>query len=46
MIAKLLEPQLQYNDGEKDLSVMVNKVEGVSKGRQQIHGLSVGIVSS
>ena len=36
MVAKLLEPQLQYNDGEKDLCVMVNKVEGVGKGKQQI----------
>jgi saccharopine dehydrogenase-like NADP-dependent oxidoreductase len=36
MVAKLLEPQLQYNDSEKDLSVMVNKVEGVRKGKQQI----------
>jgi len=36
MVAKLLEPQLQYNDSEKDLCVMVNKVEGVRKGKQQI----------
>jgi saccharopine dehydrogenase-like NADP-dependent oxidoreductase len=36
IVAKLLEPQLQYNDSEKDLSVMVNKVEGVSEGKQQI----------
>jgi len=36
MVAKLLEPQLQYQDGEKDLAVMVNKVEGVRKGKQQI----------
>ena len=36
MVAKLLEPQLQYNDNEKDLCVMVNKVEGVRKGKQQI----------
>jgi saccharopine dehydrogenase-like NADP-dependent oxidoreductase len=36
MVAKLLEPQLQYNDSEKDLCVMVNKVEGVSKGKQLI----------
>ncbi|MGD2271252.1 MAG: saccharopine dehydrogenase C-terminal domain-containing protein [Desulfobacterales bacterium] len=35
MVAKLLEPQLQYNDGEKDLAVMVNKVEGVRQGKQQ-----------
>lgn len=36
MVAKLLERQLQYDDSEKDLCVMVNKVEGVQKGRQQI----------
>jgi saccharopine dehydrogenase-like NADP-dependent oxidoreductase len=36
MVAKLLEPQLQYKDSEKDLSVMVNRVEGVRKGKQQI----------
>ena len=36
MVAKLLEPQLQYKDSEKDLCVMVNKVEGVRKGKQQI----------
>ena len=36
MLAKLLEPQLQYNDGEKDLAVMVNQVEGVREGKQQI----------
>ena len=36
MVAKLLEPQLQYNDSEKDLCVLVNKVEGVSRGKQQI----------
>ena len=36
IVAKLLEPQLQYNDSEKDLSVMVNKVEGVREGKQQI----------
>jgi len=36
MVAKLLQPQLQYNAGEKDLCVMVNKVEGVSKGKQRI----------
>jgi saccharopine dehydrogenase-like NADP-dependent oxidoreductase len=34
MVAKLLEPQLQYGDMEKDLSVMVNKIEGVKDGRQ------------
>jgi saccharopine dehydrogenase-like NADP-dependent oxidoreductase len=36
MVAKLLEPQLQYNDSEKDLCVMVNRVEGVRRGKQQI----------
>jgi len=36
MVAKLLELQLQYNDNEKDLCVMVNKVEGVRKRKQQI----------
>jgi saccharopine dehydrogenase-like NADP-dependent oxidoreductase len=36
MVAKLLEQQLQYNDSEKDLAVMVNKVEGVREGKQQI----------
>jgi lysine 6-dehydrogenase len=34
MVAKLLEPQLQYKDSEKDLCVMVNKVEGVREGKQ------------
>ena len=36
MVAKLLEPRLQYDDSEKDLCVMVNKVEGVRKGKHQI----------
>jgi lysine 6-dehydrogenase len=36
MVAKLLEPQLQYKDSEKDLCVMLNKVEGVREGQQQI----------
>jgi len=36
MVAKLLEPQLQYDDGEKDLSVMVNKVEGLNEGKPQL----------
>ena len=35
MVAKLLEPQLQYNDSEKDLSVLVHIVEGVREGKQQ-----------
>ena len=36
MVATLLEPQLQYNDGEKDIAIMVNKVEGLREGKQQI----------
>jgi saccharopine dehydrogenase-like NADP-dependent oxidoreductase len=36
MVAKLLEPQLQYTDSEKDIAVMVNKVEGVREGKQKI----------
>ena len=36
IVAKLLAPQLQYDDSEKDLAVMVNKVEGVRQGKQQI----------
>ena len=36
IVAKLLEPQLQYNQNEKDLCVMVNKVEGVKEGNRQI----------
>ena len=35
LVAKLLEPQLQYQDREKDLAAMVNKIEGVKSGRQQ-----------
>jgi len=35
MVAKLLEPQLQYKKGEKDLCVMVNTVEGLRKGKHQ-----------
>jgi saccharopine dehydrogenase-like NADP-dependent oxidoreductase len=35
MVARLLEPQLQYQDGEKDLCVMVNAVEGLRKGKRQ-----------
>ena len=41
MVARLLEPQLQYNDDDKDLCVMVNRVEGVSKGRRQILTCSI-----
>jgi saccharopine dehydrogenase-like NADP-dependent oxidoreductase len=36
MVAKLLEPQMQYKDSEKDLAVMVNRVEGLKKGKRQI----------
>ena len=36
IIAKLLEAQLQYDDSEKDLSVMLHRVEGLREGRQQI----------
>ena len=42
-VAKLLEPQLQYHDDQKDLCVMVNKVEGMAKGRRQILTLSLMI---
>ena len=35
MVAKLLEPQLQYAPGEKDLCVMVNTVEGVRGGKRR-----------
>ena len=35
MVARLLEPQLQYKASEKDLAVMVNTVEGVSNGERQ-----------
>lgn len=31
--AKLLEPQLQYQAGEKDLCVMVNTIEGLRRGK-------------
>jgi len=36
LVAKVLEPQLQYKATEKDLCVMVNKVEGVRNGKRQI----------
>ena len=36
MVAKLLEPQLQYKDSEKDLCVMANKVEGLRRDKRQI----------
>ena len=35
MVAKVLEPQLQYKEREKDLCVMLNIVEGVREGKQQ-----------
>jgi len=41
MVARLLESQLQYKDSEKDLAVMVNKVEGAKGGRQQMLACSV-----
>jgi saccharopine dehydrogenase-like NADP-dependent oxidoreductase len=36
IVAKLLEPQMRYKELEKDLAVMVNTVEGVRRGKQQI----------
>ena len=36
MVAKLLAPQLQYKDKEKDLCVMVNRVEGLSNGKRKV----------
>ncbi len=41
LVAKLLEPQLQYKDSEKDLCVMLNKVEGVRRGERQILSCSL-----
>ena len=35
VVARVLEPQLQYRDYESDLAVMVNKVEGLSNGKRQ-----------
>ncbi|MGD8344929.1 MAG: saccharopine dehydrogenase C-terminal domain-containing protein [Desulfobacterales bacterium] len=35
MVARLLEPQLQYSASEKDLCVMVNIIEGVRQGKPQ-----------
>ena len=35
IVAKVLEPQLQYKDGEKDLAVMVNIIEGLKDGERQ-----------
>ncbi|MEW5725027.1 MAG: saccharopine dehydrogenase C-terminal domain-containing protein [Thermodesulfobacteriota bacterium] len=34
-LVKLLEPQLRYEDHEKDLAVMVNVFEGVKDGRRR-----------
>jgi saccharopine dehydrogenase-like NADP-dependent oxidoreductase len=35
IVSTILAPQLQYNDDEKDLSVMVNTVEGLREGKRQ-----------
>jgi saccharopine dehydrogenase-like NADP-dependent oxidoreductase len=35
MVAELLAPQLQYGDREKDLCVMLNRVEGIRDGARQ-----------
>jgi saccharopine dehydrogenase-like NADP-dependent oxidoreductase len=35
VVAKLLAPQLQYKDSEKDLCVMVNKIAGLRNGKPQ-----------
>jgi saccharopine dehydrogenase-like NADP-dependent oxidoreductase len=35
MVAKLLETKLQYKEGEKDLCLMVNEVEGLREGKHQ-----------
>jgi len=43
MVAKLLEPQLQYTESEKDLCVMINTVEGARRGQHQILTLSLMI---
>jgi saccharopine dehydrogenase-like NADP-dependent oxidoreductase len=43
MVAKLLEPQLQYKDSEKDLCVMVNKIEGVKEVNRLIMTCSLMI---
>lgn len=36
MMVKLLEPQLQYKDNEKDLSVMYNYFEGLKHGKKKV----------
>ena len=41
--AKLLAPELQYKNNEKDLCVMVNKVEGQRKGSHEIMTCSLVI---
>ena len=43
MVAKLLEPQLQYKKDEKDLCVMLNEVEGLRKGQRQLMTCSLFI---
>jgi saccharopine dehydrogenase-like NADP-dependent oxidoreductase len=34
IVSKILAPQLQYNDDEKDLVVMVNTIEGLREGKR------------
>lgn len=41
IVSKMLAPQLQYRDDEKDLSVMVNTVEGMRQGKRQTMTCSV-----
>ncbi|QTA81540.1 Aaccharopine dehydrogenase [Desulfonema limicola] len=36
LMVKLLEPQLQYKDNEKDLAVMYNHFEGIKDGKKKI----------
>jgi lysine 6-dehydrogenase len=43
LVAKHLEHQLQYKDGEKDLAVMVNKIEGVREGNRLVMTCSLMI---
>lgn len=43
LVARLLEHQLQYHDSEKDLSVMVNKIEGAKEGNRLIMTCSLMI---
>ena len=42
MVAKVLEPQLRYKDGEKDLCIMVNKFTGLRKGKH--HTLTTSLL--